>query len=73
MSEYGNVSEVVRAYIEGRDLVISMNAKYLLDGLRALDEEEAILSFNGPVSPFILQNKGKKEGLYLILPVRNAQ
>ena len=72
-SESGNVSEVVRAYIEGRDLVISMKAKYLLDGLRALDEEEAILSFNGPVSPFILQNKGKKESLYLILPVRNAQ
>ena len=40
--------------------------------LRALEEENVVLSFNGPVSPFILQNQGVKESLYLILPVRNA-
>ncbi len=72
-SEIGNVFECVSAYATGKDLVISMNAKYLLDALRALDEEECTLSFNGAVSPFILQNKEKKDSLYLILPVRNAQ
>ncbi len=72
-SEMGNVSESVGANILGKDITISMNAKYLLDGLRALDEEECVLSFNSPISPFILQNKEKKDTLYLILPVRNAQ
>ena len=71
-SEYGNVSETVPATAEGLDLTISMNAKFLLDALRALEEEEVVLSFNGPVSPFILQNKEQKDSLYLILPVRNA-
>lgn len=73
VSEIGNVSEYVGVEHEGVDLTISMNAKYLLDALRALSEEETTISFNGPVSPFILQNKEKKESLYLILPVRNAQ
>ncbi len=72
-SDAGNVSETVKAKTEGKDLTISMNAKYLLDALKALDGEETVLSFNGAISPFILQSKEKKESLYLILPVRNAQ
>ncbi len=73
VSDFGNVFETVSAKTEGVDTVISMNAKFLLDALKALDEEEATISFNGPISPFILQNAEEKEGLYLILPVRNAQ
>lgn len=72
VSDFGNVAESVKAQQEGDEMNISMNAKYLLDGLRALEEERVTLSFNGPVSPFILQNAEKKESLYLILPVRNV-
>ncbi len=72
-SDVGNVFECVGAHTLGKDVTISMNAKYLLDGLRALEEEQCVLSFNSAISPFILQNKDKKESLYLILPVRNAQ
>ncbi len=72
VSEYGNVSETVNASVTGLDLAISMNAKFLLDALRAMEEEEVVLLFNNAISPFILQNKEKKDSLYLILPVRNA-
>ncbi len=72
-SDIGRADEAVAAQTEGKELVISMNAKFLLDALRALGEEEAVLSFNGPISPFILQNAQKKDSLYLILPVRNMQ
>ncbi len=71
-SEYGNVSESMEANIDGKEIVISMNAKYLLDALKVLDEECITLSFNGAISPFIVQNSEKKDSLYLILPVRNA-
>ena len=71
-SEIGNVAETIPAETIGVDLTISMNAKYLLDALKALTEDEVVISFNGAVSPFILQNKSEKESLYLILPVRNA-
>lgn len=71
-SEYGNVAESVRATTEGVELVISMNAKFLLDALKALEEEEIVVSFNGAISPFVLQNMQEKDSLYLILPVRNA-
>ncbi len=71
-SDYGNVSEPVPARVEGKELTISMNAKFLLDALKALGEDEIVVSFNGAVSPFILQNAQDKHSLYLILPVRNA-
>ena len=73
VSERGNVDETMPAEIDGLDLTISMNAKYLLDALRALTEDNVVLSFNGPISPFIAQNAAQKDSLYLILPVRNAQ
>ena len=72
VSDYGNVAETVKAAVDGTEINISMNAKFLLDALRALEEEEVVLSFNGAVSPFILQNLERKDSLYLILPVRNA-
>ncbi len=72
-SENGNVDETLLAETEGKDLTVSMNAKFLSDALRALEEERVTASFNGPVSPFIVQNAVKKDSLYLILPVRNAQ
>ena len=72
VSDYGNVAETVSASTDGVDLTISMNAKYLLDALRALTEETVTISFNGAISPFILQNQEKKDSLYLILPVKNA-
>jgi len=72
-SEQGTLSESIQAGTEGAELKISMNAKFLTDALKALDEESVQIAFNGPISPFILENSEQKGSLYLILPVRNAQ
>lgn len=71
-SEIGNVNEPVRAEVEGKDLKIAMNSKFISDAIGALDEEEVVLSFNNQVQPFICENKQSKDVLYLILPVRTT-
>lgn len=71
-SEIGNVQEPVKAEVEGKDLKIAMNSKFITEAINALDEEEIVLSFNNMVQPFICQNKENKQVLYLILPVRTA-
>jgi DNA polymerase-3 subunit beta len=71
-SEIGNVKEPVKAEVEGKDLKIAMNSKYIIDAINALDEEEITISFNNHVQPFICQNAQNKDVLYLILPVRTA-
>ncbi len=71
-SEIGNVQEPVRAEVEGKDVRIAMNSKFIIDAVNALDEEKIELSFNNQVQPFVCRNKENKDGLYLILPVRTS-
>ncbi len=71
-SEMGKVEEIVSADLDGKELKIAMNAKFLLDAIKALDEEEILLSFNTTVSPFTLENAVDKVCKYLILPVRTS-
>lgn len=71
-SEIGNVAEKVNAALEGKEIRIAMNGKYLLEALKALDEDEVVLYMNTPIAPFVLKNKENKYGAYLILPVRTT-
>ncbi len=72
-SELGKVDETIPVELDGKELKISMNGKYLLDALKVLDEEEIIFSFNQPITPFTVENVGDKTSQYLILPVRTTQ
>lgn len=71
-SEMGKVEETVAAELEGKELKIAMNGKYLLDALKALTSENVVLSFNTSVSPFTLENEEEGGSQYLILPVRTG-
>ncbi|MBQ9728111.1 MAG: DNA polymerase III subunit beta [Clostridia bacterium] len=71
-SDMGKVDETVGADIEGKELTIAMNGKYIMDALKALDEETVVLSFNSAVSPFTVENLENKNNQYLVLPVRTS-
>lgn len=71
-SDIGKVEETVPAELDGKELKIAMNGKYILDAIKALDEENIVLSFNSAVSPFTLENATNKRCQYLVLPVRTS-
>lgn len=71
-SEIGNVQEPLKAEVDGKDVRIAMNSKFIIDAINALDEEKVVISFNNQVQPFICQNFENKDKLYLILPVRTS-
>ena len=71
-SEIGNLVEPVKADVDGKDLRIAINSKFITDAINAIEEETAVLSFNNSVQPFICQNSENKDSLYLILPVRTT-
>ncbi len=72
-SDIGKVEETISVELDGKELKIAMNGKFLLDAVKALDEEEVLLSFNSSVSPFTVENKQDKRSQYLVLPVRTSQ
>ena len=71
-SEIGNVQEPVKAEVEGKDVRIAMNSKFITEAIGALEEDTVTLSFNSGVQPFICCNAENKDVLYLILPVRTS-
>ena len=71
-SDMGKVEETVSAELDGKELRIAMNGKFLLDAIKALEEEYILLSFNTSISPFTLENAEDKKCQYLVLPVRTS-
>jgi DNA polymerase-3 subunit beta len=69
-------AEALPAGFDGEPLTIAFNPTYLLDGLGAIDSDEAILSFTGATKPAILTGKSGADGTgdyrYLLMPVRLA-
>ena len=69
-SEEGNVREEVLAYKTGDDLDIGFNAKYVLDVLKSIDDEEIRMLFNTSITPCVVKPLEGNKYDYLILPVR---
>lgn len=73
-SEIGSVQEKLGAKIDGEEMTIAFNAKYLLDGIKALHCDRVLLRLNGPLNPMVIHPEGEVDSyLYLVLPVRIAQ
>ncbi|EGQ2838766.1 DNA polymerase III subunit beta [Staphylococcus pseudintermedius] len=69
--EIGTVKEEVTANdVEGGNLKISFNSKYMMDALKAIDNEEVEVEFFGTMKPFILKPKDGDTVTQLILPIR---
>ena len=69
-SEEGNVNEHVGADVEGEDLVIGFNSKYLLDVLKAVADDEVAMELGTSVSSCLIKPVEGKNYTYLVLPVR---
>lgn len=67
----GKVHDVVEADVSGEDIEIGFNYRYLLEALKACEEEEVKIEFSNPRSScFIRSVDGKEQYTYMILPVR---
>lgn len=72
-SEIGHVNERVPIEKEGEDLLIAFNARYILDGLKALESDQLNLYLNGSLNPMLVRPADDEDSyLYLVLPVRIA-
>lgn len=71
-TEIGRVDEYVNCELGGSDIKIAFNAKYLLDGLRVIDDEDLSLYMSGSLKPMIFKPVNSPEYTYLVLPVKLA-
>ena len=66
----GTANDKMAADIEGKDIEIGFNNKFVLDALKIGGSEEVKLEFNSSNQPIIIIPKEGDSFLYLILPVR---
>lgn len=71
MTGKGKVHDVVDVSVMGDDIEIGFNYRYLLEALRACEEEEVKMEFSNPrSSAFIRSNANDDSYTFMILPVR---
>jgi len=68
-SEHGEFEADVPCEIQGVNMRIGFNERYLLSALNVISEDEAVIKLSGTVTPVIVHGKGK-DGIHLLLPVR---
>lgn len=66
----GTANDKMPADIDGKDLEIGFNNKFVLDALKACDADTVKLQFNSSSQPIIASPLEGDSFLYLILPVR---
>ena len=66
----GKVSDEFDAVIEGEEIEIGFNNRYLLDALKYANREEVVIELSGPLSPAKVLPPEGNDFLFLVLPVR---
>lgn len=69
-SEYGDICEKVPISMDGKDLKLAINSKFVYDCLRVISDEYIKISFSSSTEPFTINPVDSDKYLYLILPVR---
>ena len=71
-NEVGDSRAELSADVEGSEIQIAFNARYVLDALSVLEGEQVEFRFDGPLSPGLIKQPASDDYLYVIMPVRVA-
>ncbi len=69
-SDIGNVTENITISLDGKDVVIAFNARYMSECMRNIDDEFVKINFTSAIAPCTITATDHDDYLYLILPVR---
>ena len=70
-SDKGEIETDVPAILKNEPFELSLNYRYLLDGIKNMASNEVILEFTGAGSPLVMRPSDDKSFVYLIMPLRN--
>lgn len=70
-SERGEFNALIEGELKGDPFSLSLNFRYLLEGLKNVSTKMAVWEFTGEGSPLILHSDRQDGFLYLIMPLRN--
>ena len=72
-SETGDAKEVITAVVEGKDIEIGFNPRYVIEALKAIDDQEIYIEFTSSISPVLLKPVATNDFIYVVLPIKLRQ
>lgn len=69
-SQLGKVREEISMKLQGDEIQIAFNSRYLLDVLKNMEDEEVVMKMTSGISPCVMQENSNENSKYLVLPVR---
>lgn len=70
-SEIGRVEETIDIHKnESSNVGISFSAKYMIDALKTIDDEEIIVLLNNEIKPIVIKSSKDESLIQLILPIK---
>ncbi len=69
-SAVGRATENFPITLEGEEFEIGLNSRYLLDALKATENENIKIEFNGATAGVIIKPVDNEDFLYMIMPMR---
>ncbi len=70
-ADIGETETKIPAKIEGDNLDISFNYRYILDGLSNIKDNEIIFDLIDEVSPALLHSEKDKGYIHLLMPIKS--
>ena len=70
VSKRGNFNESIDVDMQGDNLKIGIDSKLLLDALKCIEFEKAVLEFNTEISPCVIKPVEGESFIYMVLPRR---
>ncbi len=67
-SQIGSMDEIIYISLEGKNIKIGFNPKFLIDALRVIDDETIDIYYMNPKAPCFIRDEDQSY-IYLILPV----
>jgi len=71
-NEVGNHQTKINSEIKGEDVNITFNWRYLLDGLKNINNKEIVLEFNGDQKPAVIKPVKSADFFYILMPIKNT-
>lgn len=71
-ADVGEHVSYANAVITGKELSLTLNWKYFLDGIVSLAADDIFLGFNNESSPVLIKPQKSDDSLYLIMPMRST-
>lgn len=69
-SQLGKVREEISIKLQGDEIQIAFNSRYLLDVLKNMEEDEVVMKMTSSISPCVIEEVNNENAKYLVLPVR---